>query len=127
MNLACPTCGERALSMPRKLLSSRVFPARCRNCGALVAATYTIARSLIESAVDHALLFGGALLSLFLWSWWPLLIAVAIDLTAVPAITHWSTPLLVLTPDDVGRTRRTAIVASLVFVLLVVMAGLTDQ
>ena len=127
MNLECPTCGRVALSIPRKLLSSRVFPSRCRNCSALVAAKWSIGRGLLESAIDHVLLIGGALVSLFMWSWWPLMIAFALDMTVVPVIVHWSTPLVVLRAEDVSRSRRVAIVASLVFVVVVVIAGMTDR
>src|SRR6202008_4370514 len=107
--------------MPQKLWSSRVFPSRCRHCHSLVAATSTVTQFFVESAFDHLLIFGAALVSLFVWSWWPLIIALVVDVTVLPVIFHWSTPLVAFTAEDVFRTRQTTIVVLLVLVLLVVL------
>ena len=127
MNLACPICGGIALSVPRKLWSSRVFPARCRRCSALVAQKRTLLASFVESGLDHILFGGAAIVALVLWSWWPLIVALAVGFAVVPVIFSWSTPLVAFTREEVSYTRRVALIAAAVFIALLVIAGLTDR
>ncbi len=92
-----------------------------------MALRWSLGKGLIESAIAHVLILGGAIISLFMWSWWPLIGAFLVDTMFVSLIIHWRTPLVALRPEDVSRTRRIAIIATIAFVGLVVLAGLSDR
>lgn len=113
--------------MARKLWASPVFPSRCRGCAALLVPRRSVAHTLVDSVIAHILMFGSALVALLLWSWWPLLIGVAVDFIVVQLVLHWSTPLVVLDEQRVASSRRNVVITLAVLIVLVIVAGLTDR
>ena len=125
--LRCPACGAVALSTNRKTFTSELFPARCRNCRALVAAKRTWSTALIDTILVHVLYVGGAVVSFLSRSWWPLIVAVACDIVLVQLMLGSRLPLILLTPDRVSRWRRNASIGIVIFIVLVILAGVTDR
>jgi hypothetical protein len=111
----------------RKLGSSPLFPSRCRGCAALLVPRRSFAHTLVDSVIALILMFGSAFTALLLWSWWPLLIGVAVDLIVVQLVLHWSTPLVVLDEERVASARRNAVITLAVLIVLVIVAGLTER
>lgn len=125
MNLICPACGAKAMSMLRKMSSSPVFPRRCRDCGEMVAPQRTFVLLLVESATSQVAILGGAVIAFFMWSWWPLAAGILADVVVTP-LFYWQTPLIIVTAEQRFRWRAGAIIGIFVFVALVVLAGITD-
>ncbi len=92
----------------------------------MVAARRTFVRAFTESVTTHVIVLGSAVVALLMWSWWPLIAGVLIDFIVAPRF-YWRTPLIVVSTDQRSRWRRGALIGAAIFVLLVIIAGLTDN
>lgn len=119
-------CGRDAVSILRKMFSSEIFPASCVHCGTLVASKRNFAWALAVTIVDHVIVFGSMLIAWLLGLWWPLVVGIAFDFFILPLAFEWWTSLKMVTPEQMWRYRQNVTIGAVVFVLLVIVAGLTD-
>lgn len=109
------------------MFSSEIFPASCEHCGTLVAAKRSFAWALAVTLVEHVVVFGSILVAWLLFSWWPLVVGIAFDFLVLSLAFEWWTTLKVVTPEQMWRYRQNVTIGAVVFVWLVIVAGMTDR
>ena len=122
--MICPHCQEDGVTFVSKFFSGTANPARCRQCGK--ASSISGLTLGATGGVLHVVFLGAAIASFFFWSWWPLILTIVTFVMLFLGLTKWA-PLKSMTESDVKKERISLYVFIGVLVLLVALAGLSNE
>jgi len=89
----CPSCKEQGVNFLRKLLSSKIFPAKCGLCGAGLIKKQNIFLVFVMSVVYTVTFYVSALLILKVGNYWPFFIWF-FGCFVLDAMVHWNSALI---------------------------------
>jgi hypothetical protein len=105
-------------------MAGMAAPAICMHCKK----SSSISGGLLGAigALFHFVFLGGAIASLYYWSWWPLIVSfVGYVLTEI-CVVKW-VPLKPLSDEKVKRNKLVAVSFIVILIILVIGAALTDS
>ena len=119
--LKCPHCNEFGINAWAKWKAGTAIPAICQYCGKASSINGNILGA--SGGIFHFLFLIFAFAAFYYWSWWPLIGYCLLFITVDAMIVKWVS-LKALSEDQVKKSRRNFYVFILIFILLVVVAGL---
>ena len=122
----CPVCSAASLSTAKVFMTSVSSPARCDTCGSFIATNNGILRLLLDVVLSYAVFLSGVIASLWLWSWWPAIVAFVLVVVVMPWAIASRRPLVAIPASDVAREQRFRLyaLASLVVLFLTMIASI---
>ena len=121
--MECPHCNELGVSAWSKFMAGTALPAKCKLCGKPSSISGGILGSI--AALFHFVFIVAAIVSFYYLSWWPLVIAFIAYVLLEICVVKW-VPLKALTDAQVRNSKLFSFVFIVIFVLLVILAGITD-
>ena len=96
--VTCPHCLQAGISTGSRSTFGVFRPSRCGVCGRL--STVSRRTQLVNSFCSALLAYLGLGASIWLWSWWPLIVGLLMSVATHWAITVWSLPVPLAEKDS---------------------------
>jgi hypothetical protein len=121
---SCPNCNELGVSAWAKFRASTATPAVCIYCGKPSSMGGNILGAF--GGIFHLLFLAFTFTAFYYWSFWPLISYCFLFMSVNMAMVKW-TPLKSLTEAQVKKSRRYFYIFVIIFVLLVIAAGIIEM
>ncbi len=103
-------------------MTSVATPTACQACGSFITTRRGLSHRLLDAVIEHVVLVGGLVASLWLGLWWPAIVTLVVLFLILPWARATRQPLVAITAGEVAHARRFrlyALASLAVFILAV--------